>query len=110
MSTGGPFVTIEPMFLWIDELDPLHFEHLAERHRLKFGGRPARSNARAEVVRHREALRTILEAHGAVHVQVGRFYRHLERLDPGSRALLTTLRTALDPNAQLNPGALGEIQ
>ncbi|MEN9774346.1 MAG: hypothetical protein RL322_1416 [Pseudomonadota bacterium] len=110
MSTGGAFVTIEPMFLWADELDPLHFEHLAERHWSRFGGRPARPDARTEVVRHREAIRAILESHGAVHVQVGRFYRHLECLDPGSQALLKTVRAALDPNAQLNPGALGEVQ
>lgn len=107
MSTGGAFVTIEPMFLWMDELDPIHFMHLEARHRERFGGRTARPEARDEVSRHREAIRAILESHGAVHVQVGRFYRHAERLDPGSLELLKRLRAAVDPDMRMNPGALG---
>jgi D-lactate dehydrogenase (cytochrome) len=107
MSTGGAFVTIEPMFLWMDELDPIHFAHLEARHRERFGGRTARPAARDEVSRHRDAIRAILESHGAVHVQMGRFYPHAERLDPGSLELLTRLRAAVDPDMKMNPGALG---
>jgi D-lactate dehydrogenase (cytochrome) len=107
MSTGGAFVTIEPMFLWMDELDAIHFAHLEQRHRERFGGRDARPAAREAVSRHREALRKILESHGAVHVQMGRFYPHAERLDPGSLALLERIRTAIDPEMRMNPGALG---
>jgi FAD/FMN-containing dehydrogenase len=38
---------------------------------------------------------------------VGRFYRHAQRLDPGSLALLETLKRALDPQGRVNPGLLG---
>jgi len=107
MSTGGAFVTIEPMFLWMDELDPIHFAHLEPRHRERFGGRSARPAAREEVSRHREALRKILESHGAVHVQMGRFYPHAEQLDTGSLALLERISSAIDPERRMNPGVLG---
>ena len=46
-------------------------------------------------------------ADGAVHVQIGRFYRLTELMDPGSRDLLARVKRALDPAARMNPGALG---
>jgi D-lactate dehydrogenase (cytochrome) len=107
MSSSGAFVTIEPMFLWPDELDPIHFEHLADRHRERFGGRPANPQARAAVMRYRSDLRAIFEQQGAVHVQLARFYRYADRLDAGSLALLKRLQKAVDPDFRLNPGALG---
>ena len=107
MSSSGAFVTIEPMFLWPDALDPLHFEHLSPRHRDRFGGREAQPERRAEVLRQRDALRDILQSHDAAHVQVARYYPHAQRLDAGSLRLLERLQDGLDPHHRLNPGVLG---
>lgn len=52
-------------------------------------------------------LRDVLDAHDAVHAQIGRFYRLTELMDPGSRDLLARVKRALDPDARMNPGALG---
>ena len=63
--------------------------------------------ARALVGTLRAEARECFERHDAAHAQAGRFYRHAERLDAGSAALLTRLRDALDPDRRMNPGVLG---
>ena len=107
ISSPGAYITIEPMFFWRDELDALHLKHLSERNRERFAGRPRHEAARELVARLRQSLRECFEAHDAVHAQTGRFYRHAQRLDPGSKALLDRLKQALDPTGQMNPGLLG---
>jgi FAD/FMN-containing dehydrogenase len=69
------------------------------------------SFVRAEVLAAHDAAVTAalgwFERHGAVHAQVGRFYRLAERMDPGSRELLARVKRALDPEGRMNPGSLG---
>ena len=107
ISSLGPYVTIEPMFYWRDALDPLHLAHLSERNRARFGGVAENPGARALVRRLRAELSDILDAHGAVHAQIGRFYRLTELMDAGSRDLLARMKRTLDPDGRMNPGALG---
>jgi len=107
MSAPGPFVTIEPMFFWVDALDALHLKHLSARNRERFAGRPPNHDARQLVARLRAEVRDCFERHDAVHAQAGRFYRHAERLDAGSRALLARLKDSLDAEHRMNPGVLG---
>ena len=107
VSSVGAYVTIEPMFYWRDALDAIHLVHLSQRNRARFGGVAENPAARSLVRRLRGELRVILEAHDAVHAQVGRFYRLTELMDTGSRELLVRVKRALDPEARMNPGALG---
>jgi D-lactate dehydrogenase (cytochrome) len=107
VSSVGAYVLIEPMFYWRDALDALHMARLSERNRARFGGVAENPAARSLVRRLRAELREILEAHDAVHSQIGRFYRLTELMDPGSRDLLARVKRALDPEARMNPGALG---
>ena len=107
IASGGPFVTIEPMFYWPDSLPPQTLAHLSTSHRTRFGGAAANPDAVALVRRLRLRLRDILDAHGAVHAQIGRFYRYADALDPGGADLARRVKAALDPERRLNPGALG---
>lgn len=107
VSSVGAYVTIEPMFYWRDALDPIHMAHLSERNRARFGGVAENPAARNLVQRLRAELRDILDAHDAVHAQIGRFYRLTELMDPGSRDLLALVKRALDPRGHMNPGVLG---
>ena len=107
LSSVGAYVTIEPMFYWRDALDAIQLAHLSERNRTRFGGVAENPAARSLVRRLRAELRDILGAHDAVHAQIGRFYRLTELMDPGSRDLLARVKRALDPEARMNPGALG---
>jgi D-lactate dehydrogenase (cytochrome) len=104
MSAAGPHVVIEPMLYWSDQLDPLHLRYLSARNRERFGGFAPNPAAREFVRVMREQVRDVMDRHGAVHSQTGRFYR----LDRGiSGGLLARLKAALDPTHRLNPGVLG---
>ena len=107
VSSVGAYVTIEPMFYWRDTLDAIHMAHLSERNRARFGGIRENLAARSLVQRLRAELRDILDAHDAVHAQIGRYYRLTELMDPGSRDLLTLVKRALDPEGHINPGVMG---
>ena len=107
VSSVGAYVTIEPMFYWRDALDAIHMAHLSERNRARFGGVAENPAARSLVRRLRAELRDILDAHDAVHAQIGRFYQLTGLMDPGSRDLLARVKRVLDPEARMNPGALG---
>ena len=62
--------------------------------------------ARELVARLRRRLRDVFHAHGAVHAQLGRFYRHDGALDASAVALARRVKAALDPRGLMNPGAL----
>jgi FAD/FMN-containing dehydrogenase len=107
LSSSGAYVLIEPMLYWRDRLDPIHLRYLSDRNRARFGAFEAREAARAYVAGLRGDLRAIMSEHAAAHGQLGRFYPYAERLQPGTRALVERLKAAADPDAVLNPGALG---
>lgn len=107
ISSSGPYVTIEPMFYWVDALDALHLARLSERNRARFGGRPENGPAREHVARLRTAVRDVFDRHDAVHAQTGRFYRYTELMTPGATQLVARIKSALDPEGRMNPGVLG---
>lgn len=106
ISSLGAYVTIEPMFYWRDALDPLHMKHLTEKNRARFGGFPANPAARDVIRDARKALGAVLDAHGAVHAQIGRYYALADRMLPEGAALLRQVKAMLDPAGRMNPGAL----
>jgi D-lactate dehydrogenase (cytochrome) len=105
ISSAGPQVVIEPMLYWRDQLDPFHMQYLSPRNRQRFGGFSPNPAAREFVRAMRENLRDIMDKHGAVHSQIGRFYRLNGSGMSGN--LLPRLKAALDPDYWLNPGVLG---
>jgi len=107
VSSLGAYVTIEPMFYWRDALDPLHLRNLSEKNRARFGGFAPNPQAREIVRQARFALVEVLDAHGAVHAQIGRFYPLIGRMAPGAGELLRRVKAMLDPDGRMNPGALG---
>jgi D-lactate dehydrogenase (cytochrome) len=105
ISSAGAHVVIEPMLYWQDQLDAFHMQYLSPRNRERFGGFPPNTAAREFVRAIRESLRDVMDKHGAVHSQIGRFYS----LNGGGMPenLLQRLKTVLDPDSIFNPGVLG---
>lgn len=68
---------------------------------------PAHAEAAAYVDRLKQDLIALYAEHGAAHFQIGRAYPYLPRLGAPARALVQALKTALDPQGLMNPGALG---
>ncbi|OYW85146.1 MAG: hypothetical protein B7Z22_09130, partial [Hyphomonas sp. 32-62-5] len=110
ISSLGAYVTIEPMFYWRDRLDALHLNNLSDSNRARFGDFPANPAARDLVRGAREVLSGIMDQHGAVHAQIGRFYRLGSRMEPGAAQLLHSVKAMLDPRGRMNPGALEGVQ
>ena len=103
----GDRLLLEPQFFWPDALSPFHLRTVTEAQRAQFADRPPNEAARARVHALRGALVETLAAHGATHYQIGTYYPYLERIDPGQRALIESIKRALDPKNLMSPGALG---
>ena len=105
ISSAGFYIVIEPMLYWPDQLDPLHMQYLSPRNKERFGGFTANPAARDLVHKMRSGMRDVMDQHGAVHSQLGRFYRLEGQGIPDN--LMLRLKAALDPNHNMNPGVLG---
>jgi len=97
----------EPVIYWRDEWPALHREVM--RPALLAGMQPAAPDpaGRALVEELRTAIIELMFAHGAVHLQIGRFYPYLRGRDATFVELLRDIKSRLDPANLMNPGALG---
>lgn len=111
ISNYGPqYFLTEPCFFWPDELTELHFRALPPDEAAQFKGLKGRPGVREFVRELRFKLRDMLFEMGAVHVQIGGFYRFRESLDPATLRLLEDVKGMLDPAGILNPGKLDRLQ
>ena len=106
MTTGHEFF-LEPAFYWLDEITPLHARSLGDEVVKPWRDRPANVVAREAVIALRRATQALYASLGGVSWQVARDYPFLELLQPGTAALLTAVKKAVDPRGLMNPGALG---
>jgi D-lactate dehydrogenase (cytochrome) len=102
ISSKPGHILFEPMLLWQDRLGTQHLRHLPERVTARAATRPDNAAARAAVDRMRGDMLAILDSHGAIHMQVGRYYQ-----SAGSPEILAGLKHLFDPARRLNPGSLG---
>ena len=107
ISTMGAYITIEPMFYWKDQLDPVHMAHLSARNQTRFAHFGLNEAARTLVAQVRDQLRQVMAEHDAVHAQMGRFYPYLPGLTQGTQSVVQRIKVALDPLGAMNPGVLG---
>ena len=73
----------------------------------RFRNKPANPEARAFAQKLRTGLRDRMFDLGAVHVQLAKFYRFEESLEPETWRLIRELKALFDPDGILNPGNLG---
>ena len=105
LSTNG--FLIEPVFIWPEEIWPIH-EQTVEAGTLKRVTRFEKNpDATACVTTARSRVLDVFEKYGAAHFQIGRTYRYRQTRDDSSWALLKAIKSAIDPDNQVNPGSLG---
>jgi hypothetical protein len=97
----------EPQFFWPDELTDFHDRHVPAEKLRSFVKTPAQPEVREAVVQIMTDLTTIYMELGAVHQQIGKFYRYQDAIDPVNFELLTQIRRIIDPQGIINPGSLG---
>ena len=106
-AAGTNGFLIEPVFYWPDELLSFHQRRLPKsylKHLKTFSPNLA---AREKVTQWKQEVTELMDANGATHFQIGKFYAYRERLDPASAKLIKAIKQSLDPKGLINPGALG---
>lgn len=97
---------IDASVSWVDAAGPLRRSLMTAPHSIAdlAAAAPATRQAAATA---RKALRDLFDAHGACHIQIGKYYAYGDAVDPTHWGLLQAVKLALDPCARVNPGAIG---
>lgn len=107
LTVSTTIFLIEPVFFWPDALNDLHRASLEPDALARINEFDANPDARTAVEQLRTAMLDIFQDCGAAHLQIGRTYRYGKTMSPTTRTLLEAIKTAVDPDGRVNPGALG---
>lgn len=105
LSTNG--YLIEPVFMWPEEILAIHEQTVEPSHLKKLKRYAPNPEATAAVAKARRGVIDLFDAFGASHFQIGRSYPYSQILDDAALGLLKKIKSALDPDTTVNPGALG---
>lgn len=114
VTYGAMFMTVstnaflyEPVFYWHD-IETINHRRMIPAEYLatlpKYADNPEGRKLVAEMKR---GIVDIFQKHGAVHMQIGKFYPYMRGRDPQTARLMRDIKGLLDPHRHLNPGALG---
>ena len=106
-TLGTTGYLIEPVFIWPEELFELHEASVEANVLAKYPRYEPNPDATAMVERARQTVLDIFARHGAAHFQIGRTYCYKEGREAGAWDLINRIKSALDPDTAINPGALG---
>jgi len=98
---------LEPVFFWPDAATEIHHKSVQPDHMAKLPTHQEDLMARGLVAQVRAELAALFRERGGVHMQIGKSYRYADGIAPESLALVKSIKQAVDPNNQVNPGALG---
>lgn len=104
---GNHAFSYEPVFNWNDSWLPIHQATLSAESRTRLREPAADPETRALVMRARGEFVELFASLGAWSNQIGRTYHYADILRVESRALLESIKRAVDPRGLINPGALG---
>jgi FAD/FMN-containing dehydrogenase len=99
--------SFEPVFHWFDSWLPVHRRIAEPGHLAKFDDPPANPQAAALVEQLRQEGAKLFAEMGAASNQIGKTYRYLESMKPGTARILKALKAEVDPQGLMNPGTLG---
>jgi FAD/FMN-containing dehydrogenase len=103
---GTHCFSYEPVFNWQDTWLPMHHATLSEDAKRKMKEPASNPEARELVMKVRQQIVDIFRELGAASNQIGRTYPYASILHPESAKLLAAVKSAVDPDRLINPGAL----
>lgn len=106
-AVGKNAICIEPLIYWHDEAYLAHNRIAETSDVTRLSPQPEGGPVSSYVHELREALKAVMQANGAVHVQIGKSYNMLGTREPRVAQLLESIKRAVDPAGLVNPGSLG---
>lgn len=106
-AVGSSSLLCEPVFYWPDSYTNYQREMSSEFWTQNWKGAPDNPEARDLVAEVKTAIIDLQYEHGAAHIQIGKAYPYMRGRSEESLAFLTALKSELDPDNIINPGALG---
>ena len=106
-AVGNNTLCIEPLLYWPDVRLASHDRLMQPDYRKTVPVLAENAASREAMKALRSGMSELFMRKGCVHVQIGKFYRYKESRDPGTWALLQSIKAALDPRGLVNPGSLG---
>jgi FAD/FMN-containing dehydrogenase len=100
-------ILLEPMLYWPGARELYHERIITPGHLAKLPVHEPAPEAAEAMARLRLDLTQFWLDQGCAHLQIGKTYRYMENLQPAARSLLDGIKTTLDPDGLINPGALG---
>ena len=106
-SISTTTMLIELVMIW-PGARPAYYERLVDPSKLRrypdYDDDPAAAGFVATL---RDELVDLFADAGGAHLQIGRRYRYIDRLDESMRRMLRDIKAAVDPHDRINPGVLG---
>lgn len=106
-SLGTTGYLIEPVFIWPEEIWPIHEHTVGEDWMKKIKRHKANPEATAVVQKARQVVLDVFTKRGGAHFQIGRTYPFKETRSEATWKLVETIKNAVDEKGIVNPGALG---
>lgn len=106
-SVGTTGLLYEIALYWPDSQTVFHHNAIDAAYLNALPRYPASTEAAAYVNQLKMDLIRLYSDFDSAHFQIGRAYPYLNRIDPNALTLLKSVKSVLDPNNLMNPGALG---
>ena len=98
---------LEPVFFWPDEITEIHKHAVENDHLSRLKSFPRNEKAREVVETMRKEMLELFGEFGAIHMQIGKAYNYRMGIEPSTRSLVDSLKTAVDTARRINPNSLG---
>jgi FAD/FMN-containing dehydrogenase len=114
LYNGAMFMTVstnaflyEPAFYWHDATTITHERLVPAEYLQTLPKYAANPEGRAVMHEIKVGVTDLFQKHGAVHLQIGKFYPYMRGRHPATAQFVRDLKQVADPSGTLNPGSLG---